>query len=61
MEVEELTKKLYNYEKTLNSILLKVNRLENRKKKKRKIVETKEECVIYLSFAGLNSRFPGSD
>ena len=52
IEVVQLKERLDMYEKELATMLVKFNRLEKRKIKKKRKVE--DDCIIHLSFSGLN-------
>ncbi len=49
-EIQEMVKKLSSYERIINRMLLKFH---NKEKKKMK-GPLYEECIIHLSFSGLN-------
>ncbi len=52
IEMVQLKERLDIYEKALASMLVKFNRLEKRKVKRKRKVE--DDCIIHLSFSGLN-------
>lgn len=58
VEIKVLKERLDIYESTLNSILERFNQLEidsSRKKTRKKVVKRdKDDCIIHLSFSGLN-------
>jgi NAD kinase len=49
-EIQEMVKKLSSYERIINRMLLKFHKMERKKMKE----PFYEECVIHLSFSGLN-------
>lgn len=49
-QIKEMVEKISSYERTINRMLLKFHKIE--KQKKKEIVH--EECIIHLSFSGLN-------
>ncbi|MDX9739192.1 MAG: hypothetical protein RBT33_02420 [Candidatus Dojkabacteria bacterium] len=52
IEMVQLKERLDIYEKALASMLVKFNRLEKRKVKGKSKLE--DDCIIHLSFSGLN-------
>lgn len=55
IEIDELKERLDMYERALNSMLVKFKRLEKRKVKRKRRAE--DDCIIHLSFSGLNKAF----
>lgn len=49
-EIQEMVKKLSSYERIINRMLLKFHDIEKKKMKG----PLYEECIIHLSFSGLN-------
>jgi hypothetical protein len=49
-EIQEMVKKLSSYERIINRMLLKFHNMEKKKMKE----PVYEECIIHLSFSGLN-------
>lgn len=49
-EIKEMIDKIHSYERIIDRMLLKFHRME--KAKKNKVIH--EECIIHLSFSGLN-------
>lgn len=52
IEIVQLKERLDIYEKELATMLVKYNRLLKRKVKRKRKVE--DDCIIHLSFSGLN-------
>ena len=49
-QIKEMMKKISSYERVINRMLLKFHNIE--KKKMKEVMH--EECIIHLSFSGLN-------
>ena len=53
MQIEQMKERLDMYEKALKSMRIRFNRLQKRKVKRR----SEDDCIIHLSFSGLNKAF----
>lgn len=54
-QIKEIIERLNQYESTINTLLLKLNEIEGKRRRKvdnKKVVQ--DECIIHLSFSGLN-------
>lgn len=62
-DMKVLKERLDYYESTLNTLLLKIDKLESKKRRKgnKKLVSNEDECKIHLSFAGLRRAYEGRE